>query len=51
MVEGEFNSSSYVAGLLKSVMGYVPKLYIQEYQTPGWDSPIPSSYYKGEAIR
>jgi hypothetical protein len=51
MIDGEYNSSSYVAGLLYSVMGYVPKIETAGYQTPGWDQPIPSSYFKGEAIR
>lgn len=51
MVEGEYNSSSFVAGLLKSVMGYVPKIEVPGFQLPGWDMPIPSSYFKGEAVR
>jgi hypothetical protein len=51
MVDGEYNSSSFVAGLLKSVMGYVPKIEVPGFQLPGWDMPIPSSYFKGEAIR
>ena len=51
MVEGEHNSSSYVAGLLQSVMGYVPEISTPGYQTPGWDTPIPASYFKGEALR
>ena len=51
MVEGEYNSSSYIAGLLRSVMGYVPALPTPGYQRPGWDSPIPASYFKGEALR
>lgn len=51
MVQGEYNSSSYIAGLLNSVMGYVPKIETPGYQTPGWDMPIPASYFKGEALR
>jgi hypothetical protein len=48
----EYNSSSYVAGLLNSVMGYVPKISTPGgYQTPGWETPIPASYFKGEAMR
>jgi len=51
MRSGEYNSSSYVAGLLKSVMGYVPLVPTPGYQAPGWESPMPEYYYKGEAIR
>lgn len=51
MRPGEYNSSSYVAGLLKSVTGYVPLVSVPGYQTPGWESPMPAHYYKGEAIR
>jgi hypothetical protein len=51
MIEGEYNSSSFVAGLLRSVMGYVPNIDVPGFQVPGWDTPIPSSYFKGEAIR
>lgn len=51
MVEGTYNSSSYMAGLLNFVMGYVPTLSTSEYQTPGWETPIPTSYFKGEALR
>lgn len=51
MRSGQYNSSSYVAGLLRSVMGYVPLISTPGYQTPGWESPMPSHYYKGEAIR
>lgn len=46
MIKGEHNSSSYIAGLLQSVMGYVPQISTPGYQTPGWDSPIPSEYFK-----
>ncbi|TDR27728.1 hypothetical protein [Hydromonas duriensis] len=41
MGEGEYNSSSYVAGLLGSVMGYVPSFTMPGYQMPGWENPIP----------
>ncbi len=41
----EYNSSSYLSGLLQSVMGYVPKIYIDGYQTPGWENPIPREYF------
>lgn len=51
MRPGKYNSSSYVAGLLRSVMGYVPLVSAPGYQTPGWESPMPGHYYKGEAIR
>jgi hypothetical protein len=51
MVEGEYNSSSFAAGLLLSVMGYLPRIETPGFQTPGWDQPIPSSYFKGEALR
>ena len=46
MVRGEYNSSSYIAGLLNSIMGYVPKINTPGYQAPGWESPIPSEYFK-----
>ncbi len=51
MVAGEYNSSSFVSGLLNSVMGYVPRIDVPGYQTPGWEMPIPASYFKGEALR
>lgn len=51
MRSGEYNSSSYVAGLLKSVMGYVPLISTPGYQTPGWESPMSGHFFKGEAIR
>lgn len=51
MVQGHYNSSSFAAGLLQCVMGYVPKIETPGYQTPGWDQPIPASYFKGEALR
>ena len=51
MDKGEYNSSSYVAGLLNSVMGYVPKISTPGYQTPGWENPIPYHFFKGEALR
>jgi hypothetical protein len=46
MQQGEFNSSSFMAGLLYSVMGYVPKISTPGYQTPGWESPVPSSFFR-----
>ena len=48
---GNYNSSSYIAGLLNSVMGYVPKLSIPNHQAPGWEMPIPNSYFKGESLK
>jgi hypothetical protein len=51
MLDGEYNSSSYVAGLLCSVMGSVPEISTPGYQTPGWENPIPLSYFKGEAFQ
>lgn len=50
MRPGEYNSSSYVAGLLKSVIGHVPEIsWPGCYQTPGWENPIPSEYFTGSA--
>jgi len=46
MVKGEYNSSSYISGLLNSIMGYVPKIDTPGYQAPGWESPIPPEYFK-----
>jgi hypothetical protein len=51
MNPGEYNSSSYLAALLKSVMGYVPEFRAVGFQTPGWESPMPLHFFKGEAIR
>jgi hypothetical protein len=51
MVEGEYNSNSFAAGLLQSVCGYVPVIDTPGFQVPGWENPIPSSYFKGEARR
>ncbi|HWT18960.1 MAG TPA: hypothetical protein VN280_08590 [Variovorax sp.] len=51
MGPGKYNSSSYVAGLLKSVMGHVPLISTPGYQAPGWENPLPLHYFKGEAIR
>jgi len=51
MGDGKYNSSSYLAGLLRSVMGHVPHLDFRGYQIPGWESPVPLSAFKGEAIR
>ncbi|TDR27809.1 hypothetical protein [Hydromonas duriensis] len=47
MDPGEYNSSSYIAGLLNSVMGYVPKIVTPGYQIPGWETPVPSSFFRG----
>lgn len=46
MIQGEYNSSSFIAGLLRSVMGYVPKVNFPGYQTPGWENPIPAHYFR-----
>ncbi|SFQ62180.1 hypothetical protein SAMN05216567_12263 [Variovorax sp. OK605] len=51
MRPGEYNSSSYVAGLLDSVMGHVPSVSTPGFQTPGWENPMPGHFFKGEAIR
>lgn len=51
MRPGEYNSSSYVAGLLGSVMGRVPSVSTPGFQTPGWENPMPGHFFKGEAIR
>ncbi|SFQ13684.1 hypothetical protein [Variovorax sp. 770b2] len=51
MRAGEYNSSSYVAGLLQSVMGHAPEISAPGFQTPGWENPIPGHFFKGEAIR
>jgi hypothetical protein len=51
MKPGEYNSGSYLAALLRSVMGYVPQINAMGYQAPGWESPMPSHFFKGEAIR
>jgi len=51
MRPGEYNSSSYVAGLLGSVMGQVPSVSTPGFQAPGWEDPMPSHFFKGEAIR
>ncbi|QOF79894.1 hypothetical protein [Variovorax sp. 38R] len=51
MRPGEYNSSSYVAGLLQSVMGCVPSISAPGFQTPEWENPIPGHFFKGEAIR
>lgn len=51
MNPGEYNSSSYLAALLRSVMGSVPDLGVSGYQAPGWESPMPLHFFKGEAIR
>jgi hypothetical protein len=46
MLQGEYNSSSFIAGLLLSVCGYVPKVNFPGYQTPGWENPIPAHYFR-----
>jgi hypothetical protein len=51
MEPDKFNSSSYLAGLLRSVMGRVPVVQVPGYQAPGWESPMPLHFFKGEAIR
>ncbi|MEZ2298315.1 hypothetical protein [Variovorax sp. RCC_210] len=51
MRSGEYNSSSYVAGLLSSVMGYAPSISTPGFQAPGWENPMPGHFFKGEAIR
>jgi hypothetical protein len=51
MRPGQYNSSSYLSGLLRSVMGYVPLISTPGYQVPGWEAPMPGHYFKGEAIR
>ncbi len=51
MRAGEYNSSSYVAGLLQSVMGHAPSISAPGFQAPGWENPIPGHFFKGEAIR
>lgn len=51
MNPGEYNSSSYLAALLRSVMGYVPDVRVAGYQTPGWEQPMPLHFFKGEALR
>ncbi len=53
MKPNEYNSGSYLSGLLHSVLGYVPEidLHGMPYQMPGWETPIPDSYFKAEAIK
>lgn len=46
MLKGEYNSSSYISGLLNSVMGHIPQIKTPGYQTPGWENPVPSSYFR-----
>jgi hypothetical protein len=46
MLPGEYNSSSFISGLLKYVMGYIPRVKSPGYQTPGWENPIPSHYFR-----
>lgn len=52
MKPGEYNSNSYLAGLLHSVLGVVPPLNTRaqngkQYQAPGYETPIPDSFFKG----
>jgi hypothetical protein len=51
MRSGEYNSSSYVAGLLSSVMGRTPSISTPGFQVPGRENPMPGHFFKGEAIR
>lgn len=51
MKPGQYNSSSYLAALLRSVMGTVPIIKVAGFQTPGWENPMPLHFFKGEAIR
>ena len=51
MNAGEYNSNSYMAGLLHSVMGSIPLLNLlsedgTQYQAPGLETPIPDSYFR-----
>lgn len=46
MLFGEYNSSSFVAGLLRSVYGYVPLISFPGYAMPGWENPIPAHYFR-----
>jgi hypothetical protein len=46
MLQGEYNSSSFIAGLLLSVCGKIPEIGFPGYQTPGWDNPIPVHYFR-----
>jgi hypothetical protein len=51
MKEGEYNSNSYLAGLLHSAMGSIPLLNLRaqdgtQYQAPGFETPIPDSYFR-----
>jgi len=50
----EYNSNSYMAGLLNSVMGSTPALNLhsqdgKEYVAPGWTTPIPDSCFVRKA--
>ena len=50
----EYNSNSYMAGLLNSVMGLVPVLNLHsqdgnEYVAPGWTTPLPDSCFARKA--
>lgn len=48
---GEYNSNSYIAGLLHSVMGAIPSIGLvgqdgTVYQAPGLEMPLPDSYFR-----
>jgi hypothetical protein len=51
MISGQYNSSSYLMGLLNSVAGYgvgygmVIRTALKGYQIPGLEMPIPSEYF------
>lgn len=53
MTVGEYNSSSYVIGLLNSVEGgrrgyqYLIRDTLRDYQVPGIEAPIPAEYFTG----
>ncbi len=50
MAPGEYNSSSYMAGLLTSVAGieYIKSIkFPSDYKSPGWESVIPKSAFAG----
>jgi hypothetical protein len=53
MISGQYNSSSYLIGLLNSVAGdgigydIVIRTALRGYQVPGLDMPIPSGHFTG----
>ena len=55
MLDGEYNSGSYVSGLLQSIHGSARRavsfVTADGYVAPGWEKPIPSYYFKGEAFK